>query len=143
MIRKNCAIRQTGVVLLEALVAVFIFSFGILGLVGMYAASIKNSTEAKFRTDAAFLVDSLVAQMQVSDEVGRKTSFASPDGDAFKKWRDDRVYAVLPGAKITGAEPSVVFGTANSSEVTITLKWQAKNDSAIRKYVVTSILDSK
>lgn len=139
----NKAGRQSGVVLLEALVAVFIFAFGILGLVGMYAASIKNSTEAKFRTDAAFLVETLVAQMQVADADTRKTSFASPDGKDFKDWRDKRVYTVLPGAKITGAEPSVAFGEKNANEVTVTLKWRAKNDSSIRKYVVTSILDSK
>jgi type IV pilus assembly protein PilV len=143
MVRANLSSRQSGVVLLEALVAVFIFSFGILGLVGMYAASIKNSTEAKFRTDAAFLVESLVAQMQVADGASRKTNFASPDGSDFKIWRDNRVYPLLPGAKITGAEPSVEFGATNENEVTITLKWRAKNDSSIRKYVVTSILDPK
>ena len=143
MARINFSSRQSGVVLLEALVAVFIFAFGILGLIGMYAASIKNSTEAKFRTEAAFLVESLVAEMQVADGDLRKTSYASPDGSGFKDWRDKRVYPLLPGAQISGAEPSVSFGATNANEVTVTLKWRAKNDSAIRQYVVTSILDSK
>lgn len=132
-----------GFILLEALVAVFIFAFGILGLVGMYAMSIKDSTEARFRNDAAFLADSLIAQLQLADAATRATSYASPGGASFTSWRDTRVYPLLPGAQVSGAAPTVVFDATNPNQVTVTLKWQAKNDSAIRQYVVTSILDAQ
>lgn len=46
---------QQGVILLEALIAILIFSMGVLALVGLQAAMIKNTTEAKFRSEAAFL----------------------------------------------------------------------------------------
>lgn len=132
---------QSGMALLEALVALFIFSFGILGLIGMYAASIKNSTEAKFRTDSAFLADSLIGEMQVADPGARATNYASPSGSAYMIWRDKRVYKVLPGARTTGATPVVAFDSANTNQVTVTLKWRANNDSVIRQYIVTSVLD--
>lgn len=46
---------QKGVVLIEALIAILIFSMGILALVGLQAAMIKNTTENKYRADASFI----------------------------------------------------------------------------------------
>src|SRR5439155_165247 len=47
--------RQDGVMLLEALIAILIFSIGILAVVGLQAVSIRNVTDAKHRTEAAYL----------------------------------------------------------------------------------------
>ena len=52
--RKGRAAQQ-GVVLLEALVAVLIFSMGILALVGLQAAMVKNTSDSKYRADASFI----------------------------------------------------------------------------------------
>jgi type IV pilus assembly protein PilV len=46
---------QHGVVILEALIALVIFSMGVLALVGLQAAMIKNAGGAKFRADASFI----------------------------------------------------------------------------------------
>lgn len=46
---------QQGVVLLEALIAILIFSMGVLAIVGLQAAMTKNTTDAKFRSEANFL----------------------------------------------------------------------------------------
>lgn len=47
---------QRGVVLLESLIAILIFSLGVLALVGLQAAMINNTTASKFRADASYLV---------------------------------------------------------------------------------------
>ncbi len=54
---------ERGVMLIEALVAILIFSIGILAVVGMQAVAIKDVTSAKYRSEAAFLVQELLAQM--------------------------------------------------------------------------------
>jgi type IV pilus assembly protein PilV len=41
--------------LLEALVAILIFSISLLALVGMQAMAVRNVGEAKYRADASFL----------------------------------------------------------------------------------------
>lgn len=51
---------QQGVVIIEALIAILIFSIGVLGIVGMQANMIKNTSESKFRADAGY-----VAQQQI------------------------------------------------------------------------------
>ena len=45
---------QQGVVLLESLIAILIFSMGILALVGLQAAMISNTSNAKYRADASY-----------------------------------------------------------------------------------------
>jgi type IV pilus assembly protein PilV len=50
-------------VLLEALVALLIFAFGVLGVVGLQAALTKAQTGSKFRGDAAFLAQELIGNM--------------------------------------------------------------------------------
>ena len=52
-----------GFVLLEALIGLLIFSIGILALVAMQAESIRNTTEAKYRNDAAYLANQIIGRM--------------------------------------------------------------------------------
>ena len=52
--------QQTGSVLLEALIAILIFSIGILALIGMQATAINNVADAKYRSTAGFLADQIV-----------------------------------------------------------------------------------
>lgn len=56
--KKNAAavIRgQQGVVIIEALIGLVIFSMGLLALAGLQAAMIKNTSDNKFRSDAAYI----------------------------------------------------------------------------------------
>ena len=50
---------------IEALVAILIFSLGILGLVAMGSTAIGAQSDARFRTDAAALADEIANQMAV------------------------------------------------------------------------------
>lgn len=54
---------QRGIALLEALIAMLIFSFGILGIVGLQGAMIKGTTQAKNRADASFIAQRQIARM--------------------------------------------------------------------------------
>ena len=56
---------QSGVALLEALVGILIFSIGILALMGLQAQSIRNTVEAKYRNEAAYLANQIIGQMWV------------------------------------------------------------------------------
>lgn len=94
---------QSGYVLLEALVALLIFSLGLLGMVGFQAASTKIATDSRFRTEAAMLADELLAKMTASDVSTVETEFAYPNGPKFKAWLNDRVISAarLPNAQVT------------------------------------------
>ena len=80
----NCqsgfARQQSGMILIEALLAILIFSLGILALVGLQATSVKQSADAKYRTEAALLANEIIGQMWVSDRTTAvlQANFESP-----------------------------------------------------------------
>lgn len=49
--------------MLEALVSILLFSMGVLALVGLQGAMIKNSSDAKFRTEASYLAQQWIGRM--------------------------------------------------------------------------------
>ncbi len=57
---------QKGVVLLESLIAILIFSLGVLALAGLQAAMIKNTDDAKLRAEASFIAQDKISQIWTS-----------------------------------------------------------------------------
>jgi len=54
---------QQGVVILEILIAILIFSMGILGLVGLQATMVKNTAEANYRAEANYIAQQRLGAM--------------------------------------------------------------------------------
>jgi len=131
-----------GFVLLEALIAILIFSMGILALMGLQAASIKNTVEAKYRTDASFLANQIVARMWVDQ--ANIASYAhhatgascNPGGSAstYAKvtgWLN-QVGATLPGA--SAAHQQIVVGANHL--VTVRICWKSPQEASYHNYVM-------
>lgn len=147
--------------LIEVLIAILIFSIGILGIVGLQASAVKASTDAKYRSEAGLLANELIGQMWVSDrtQANLQTAFSSPNGVAYRTWAWEgltsgttaapapgTVLQTLPG---TQANPPVIVVTpvpspvgstsAPGSLVTITIFWKmpSEPDSAASHNYVT------
>ena len=58
---------QSGAFLLEALVGVLIFAFGILGLVGLQAAAIRNTNDLQYRGEAIQIASAAMGRMWTMD----------------------------------------------------------------------------
>ena len=117
--------------LLEALVAILVFSLGVLSLVGLQAASMRQSIQAKYRADAALLADQLVGEMWVSNRsfTALKANFET-GGTNFNTW-NTTVSNRLPGAAATASVASQADGSGGlTSLVTITIQWKAPNEPA-------------
>ena len=59
---------QCGIVLIEVLIAILIFSLGILGLVGMQANMVRATTDAQYRSEATFIVQQKIAEMWLNQD---------------------------------------------------------------------------
>ena len=109
--------------MLEVLVSLVIFSIGVLGIVGLQATASKHSGEAKYRMDAAYLTDQLLAEIWTSNVkgVGVLSSFstASTPSTSVASWQT-KVAATLPSG--TGA---VNIVNASTGAVSVTVCWQA------------------
>ena len=119
---------QRGSVLLEALVAILIFSVGILAVVGMQATAVKAASDARHRSEASLLANELLGQMWVSNRTTAtlQTNFqgsAGSGGTYYNSWYAD-VQAALPGADTN--PPSVVID--NAGIVTIVVQWKLPSE---------------
>ncbi len=151
--RFNSGQRQRGVLLIEALCAILIFSFGVLGMVALQTVAVGQSGDAKLRSAAAELADAYIGQMWIGNRSATvpptlPTAFSSPAGALYTAWLGSAatagsVLASLPGAAAN--PPSVVFtaqpigcvGTnCTSSQVSITMNWKAPHDNVPHKYTV-------
>lgn len=71
------AASQQGFMLLESLLALLIFSLGILGMVAINARAIQAATDAEFRTDAAKFADEIATQISLNADRTTTASLAT------------------------------------------------------------------
>ncbi|RYY66888.1 MAG: hypothetical protein EOO24_53675 [Comamonadaceae bacterium] len=131
MLRGPARRSVRGAVLLEAMVAILIFSIGILGIVGLQATAVKQSTDARYRVEAAQLADQLIGQMWAGNRTpaslqARFNTCSSSACPGFADW-----YATvanrLPGVSSTGiTQPNV--SVSDTGIVTITVFWLAPGE---------------
>jgi type IV pilus assembly protein PilV len=127
--------KQAGMMLLEALIAILIFSLGILALVGMQAAAVKNVGEAKYRAEAALLADSLLGTMRATDRTLNtlETRFKT-GGEDYNTWLQQRVTAALPG--VTTYPP--IVDVTSEGMVIVTIRWLAPGTTDSHKYIAVA-----
>jgi type IV pilus assembly protein PilV len=122
---------QRGILLLESLIAILIISFGVLGLVALWANSVRNASEAKYRTDAAYLANEMISQMWLTRPV--TAAFTKPTA-----WTT-RVAAALPNGTVDVAMDDDPDGQL---QATITIGWQATPASATHSYMAIAHINS-
>lgn len=127
---------QQGSILLEGLIAILIFSIGILAIVGMQGAAVRASSDAKYRSEASMQASLLIGRMRVSNLALLTVDFV-PGGTAYSAWAAG-LPAVLPNSDVY--PPSVAFSGAASNIATVTVNWLAPGDtsSTPHNYVVVA-----
>jgi type IV pilus assembly protein PilV len=126
--------KEHGIILIEGLISILIFSLGILSIVAMLGVSIKNTSSAKYRTEASLLANQIIGQMETGDRANAAltANFSSPGGQNFVTWQAV-VTNTLPG--VAGANlPTISIAPDNTA--TITVRWQAPGDNVAHQYVV-------
>lgn len=161
---------QRGFLVIEALIAILIFSLGILGLVAMGSTAIGAQSDARFRTDAAALADEIAGQMAVTAArdlntvtgvdlvlqaslltyAHQTTGVASAAGCAFsggagnvlvQTWAAGVVGGPRRLPGATASTVQIVVLPAAFNQVTITLCWQGPNDQAMRRHTLVTYIN--
>jgi type IV pilus assembly protein PilV len=115
--------RQRGSILIEGLIAVAIFSFGLIALMGMQAVSVKNSMHAQYRNEAGQLASQILSQIMVDQS--NIASYADGGASVAKAAWLEQVESLLPNG---GASITYVDTAANPRTVTVTLTWRALDE---------------
>jgi type IV pilus assembly protein PilV len=139
------AASQRGAFLLEAMIAILIFSLGILGIVGLQAKAMRAVGDAQYRAEATYYATALAGKMWTYDPALAKTYFSSPSGAGYAAWASQITDATtgLPGADIAGNEPTVIITDGSSItglNALITVHWQAPSEDAPHTYVISATL---
>lgn len=121
---------QSGVMLIEVMVSILIFSIGILGLVGLQTVATQNATNAEDRTIAATLANDMVAQMWIKKTANPSSSSISGD---ITTWKTNVTGSSLPNA--TGE----VTRTNGITSVTVTWKAPSKKSTDNANQYVTQV----
>jgi type IV pilus assembly protein PilV len=116
--------QQTGMMLIEGLIAIFIFSMGILAIVGLQSVSVKQVSDASYRSQAAVLANTLIGTMWVSDHTTAtmQANFKSPSGAGYTAWLANVSAALPQGVATVDVTPSNV--------VTVTINWLGPSEAA-------------
>ncbi len=96
--------RARGFSLIEVLVAIVIFSVGMLGVVGLQARAIQLSVDSEDRNRAAQLADDIVATMWTQGTTD--AALGHGDGMARQGRRHRGTAGALPGAAATVSAPA-------------------------------------
>jgi type IV pilus assembly protein PilV len=160
-------VRQSGIALLEALIGILLFSLGILAMVAMQAASVNAVADAQYRIEAVNATNELLAQMwtavnrtDVTTVQNSLLAFEHQTSGNPEECNFSGTAATNPGVTgwlthlntggvgggplLPGATPAmqqVAVDTGVSNRVTITLCWQAPNDTTPRRHTVVAYIN--
>ena len=141
---------QSGAYLLEALIGILIFSFGILGIVGLQAQAIRVTNDAEFRAEAIYLANSLLSQMWTDNPTPahlRATYDSTVAGPGFTSFAT-QVQTRFSGAYVT---PPIVLvndpglplpPSTTSSVVQVQVFWRVPGEVAglTHNYTTTGVI---
>jgi len=113
---------QQGFMLLEALIALVIFSMGALALVGLQAAMVSNTTNAKYRADASYVAQQRIGQM-----------WADSDNASLYLEENTLIPDLLPNGKRTVTQPNI-------NQFVVTVTWQAPGEDEEHNLIVNATI---
>jgi type IV pilus assembly protein PilV len=122
LLRPHIARAQRGVALLECLMALLIFSVGLLGLLGLEARVMNISVDSENRNRAAMLASEVASQMWLNNRVTLPPVPATADYTALLARVPDQTKGGLPGGVVT---ITAVPLTTNAADIKVT--WQEVN----------------
>lgn len=136
--------KQSGIASIEALIAMFIFSLGILALAGMQASLYARNQDARFRMLASVSANELVS-IAIADAanascytvpVNTQQNCANLTAQNYTKSWVTEVTKILPAA--TNNPPQVTLNA--NRDFTISLFWQRPQDIQPHSYTLITRL---
>jgi type IV pilus assembly protein PilV len=120
------------VALIEVLVALLVFSIGLLGIVGLQARAIQLSVDSEDRSRAALLANEIVSQMWAL----RTTSLPAGTVEAWQARVQDPAVSGLPNSDGNVSEPD------GDGVVTVTITWRspARPDADVENRYFTRVV---
>ncbi|MGV3570199.1 MAG: type IV pilus modification PilV family protein [Ramlibacter sp.] len=128
--------RVRGIALIEALVAVLIFAFGVIGLVGLQVAMTRAQGGAKYRADAAYLGTQVLGQMWADRK--KLDSFNTGGANACSNYAPCKDWAAKVAGSLPQGKASIAASQATGA-VSMTITWTLSAEGTHTHVLTTSI----
>ena len=115
-----------------------------------YIVAVKNTTDARYRTEAAYLASNILGQIRL--DMAQVNQYADGNVGNYAPrttWRN-QVEALLPGISIASVQrvPSIVLAagptypgdTDAPSQVTVTLTWMQPGETQERRFQIVGFV---
>ena len=118
---------QKGSSILEGLLAILMFSIGMLSILMLLSTGLVETGNARYRTEASLLASDLVGQMWTGDRslAALQKRFSDTTSVDYQRWLRT-VHDRLPGTDGTNNLPVITID--GQRKVKIVLYWQAPGD---------------
>ena len=131
--------KSAGVFLIETLVALVVFSLGMLGLLALLAGALRASGNAQWRSEGADLAAAAIARMTTEDGATLTARYDATSGDAYRALLQQATR--LPGVSRTRNAPSVdIEDTAERRRVRVDVRWLAPGETIAHRASVSAML---
>lgn len=125
---------QSGGVLIEALVAILIFSFGVLALFGIQSRAIKNISQANYRATAVYMAGQIIATAQA--DINHLNDYQTAN-DKVTAWVD-QVKAALPNGDATVTSVQDTAPASNNGTISVNITWQLPEETNGHQHSVST-----
>ncbi len=110
---------QNGSILLEALISILIFAFGVLALFGMQSVAIKNTSQVNYRANAIYMANQITSQVQ--GDINHLADYSGASSTKAAPW-----YAQVQ-SELPNGSGQIDIDTVASS-MTVTVRWKAPDE---------------
>lgn len=125
---------QKGGVLIEALVAILIFSFGVLALFGIQSRAIKNISQANHRSTAVYMAGQIIATAQA--DINHLNDYQTAN-DKVVAWVD-QVKAALPNGDATVTSVQDTAPASNNGTISVNITWRLPDEPNGHQHTVST-----
>jgi type IV pilus assembly protein PilV len=128
---------QQGVALMEALISILIFSFGVLGLFGLEASAINSAVDSEDRNRAALFASEVASSMWLAGTVDVTNAQLATQ---YATWQTNISNAAGTGMTNGTLTITPVAGTTNAADITITWKPPSRAASSAASQLTTRVI---
>ena len=135
----NFPTAQGGGSLLEGLLAILIFSGGVLSLLMLLSATLVETGNARYRSEASMLASDLIAKMWIGDRslTALRARYTETESEDYQRWLVT-VHARLPGTSGTTNLPEITIN--DQRQIKILMRWQAPGDGKVHRLLTLATI---
>lgn len=139
ILSSRTPIYRRGGSLVDALLALLLFSVGMLALLRLLSSVLAESANAQYRNQASQLASALVARMWSGDRsvASLQARYGDPAAHDYQTWLAS-VQASLPGTDAVALQPVVSIDAQR--HVAITLQWKSPSDRSAHQMQVQALI---